>query len=235
MRLRRFKTYKKKSKNLIVYLLIAIVLCTIMIVNYIGNRLTPVVEGIVERNVDKSIHNYLFHMFSLDSLTDEEMMNIVHIVQNSNEEVVSVDYRFDLAYKYLSNEMSKVFDEVRNLDVKMENYEYDKNHNIFFVPLGIIDKGNIFITDFGFKMPCKVVFFNDIRMYFKTKVSSYGVNNLLVELYLTVDVENTLISPSSFYEFGNTYEIIVASKVVVGKIPVYYGNTLEKSSAIVSS
>jgi len=235
MRWKRFKSYKRKNKNPIVYIFIAILLCTFMIIHYIGNRLTPVVEGIVERNVDKSIHNYLFHMFSLDALTDEEMMNIVNIVMNSDEEVVSVDYRFDLAYKYLSNEMAKVFEEVRNLDIKMENYDYDKDKNIFFVPLGIIDKGNIFITDFGFKLPCKVVFFNDIRMYFKTKVSSYGVNNLLVELYLTVNVENTLISPSSFYEFGNTYEIIVASKVVVGKIPVYYGNTLEKSSAIVSS
>ena len=43
------------------------------------------------------------------------------------------------------------------------------------------------------------------------------------------------MSPSTYKEFGDTYEIIVASKVVVGKIPVYYGDSIEQSSAIVSS
>lgn len=234
MKLRKFKTCRKlKVKNKLVLYIVFIFLFTTLIVNYIGYKLTPLVENIVEKNVNKSIHGYLYNMFSVDVLSNEEMMNIVNINMNSNGEVVAVDYRFDLAYKYLSDEMTKVFNEARNVNVKMEYYNYDKD--IFFVPLGIINKGNILITDFGFKIPCKVTYFTDMRMFFKTKVSAYGVNNLLVELYLAVNVENTLLSPSSFYEFGNYYEIIVASKVVVGKIPLYYGNSIEKSSAIVSS
>ncbi len=233
MRLRRFKTYKKSTKNSYIFYGILLIFFTMLIVNYIGYKLTPIVEKIVEKNANKSIHSYLYNMFSVDVLSNEEMMKIVDINMNSEGEVVAVDYRFDIAYKYLSNEMTKVFNNARSVNVKMEYYDYEKD--IFFVPLGIINKGNILITDFGFKIPCKVTYFTDMRMFFKTKVSSYGVNNLLVELYLAVNVENTLLSPSSFYEFSNYYEIIVASKVVVGKIPVYYGNSIEKSSAIVSS
>ena len=84
----------------------------------------------------------------------------------------------------------------------------------------------------------KIIFSNfisDIDMGFKTKVSNYGLNSLLLELYLKINVNNSIMSPSSYKEFGETYEIILASKVVVGEIPVYYGGELEKTSPIVSS
>ena len=35
--------------------------------------------------------------------------------------------------------------------------------------------------------------------------------------------------------FGDTYEYVISSKIVNGKIPDYFGGVLEKSSAIVSS
>ena len=43
------------------------------------------------------------------------------------------------------------------------------------------------------------------------------------------------MAPNSYKEFNNSYEIIAASKVVMGKIPLYFGDTMEQSSAIVSS
>ncbi len=233
MKIKRFKTVKRKIKNNIIFLILSIILCTTIIINYIGNKLTPVVEKIIEINVDKTIHNYLYNMFSVDVLSNENMMDLVNINFNNEGEVVAVDYRFDLVYKYLSSEMTNVFNGIRNMNIKMEYYDYE--NDLFFVPLGIINKGNILITDFGFKLPCKVVFFSDLRMYFTTKVSSYGINNLLVELYLNANVKNTILGPSTFNEFGNNYEIIVASKVIVGSIPMYYGEGITKSSAIVSS
>lgn len=230
---KRFKRIKKNNKRNYLYIGLMIILCTYMIVDYIGCRLTPVVHNIIEINVNKNVHNYLFNMFNTDLLTKDELMNIVEINKNKDDEIISVDYRFDLVYKNLSEKMAEMFNDVRNMDVKMEYYDYE--NGLFFVPLGIIDKGNILITDFGFKLPVKVVFFTDIKMGYKTKVTSYGMNNVLVELYLVVTVWNTVLSPSSFYDFDNTYEIVVASKVIMGKIPVFYGDSIEKSSSIVSS
>ncbi len=222
---------KNPKRNLII-IIVLIIICTYLIVNYIGCKLTPQVHNIIEINVNKSIHNYLFNIFNTDLLSKDELMNVVEINKNKEDEIISIDYRFDLVYQNLSKKMTKVFDGVRNLNIKMEYYDYEKN--IFFVPLGIIDKGNILITDFGFKLPVKVQFFSDINMSYKTKVSSYGMNNVLVELYLVVDVSNTVLSPSTFYEFNDTYEMIIASKVIMGKIPIFYGDTIEKSSSIVN-
>ena len=72
-------------------------------------------------------------------------------------------------------------------------------------------------------------------MGFKTKVTNYGVNNILVELYLVIETNNKMIVPYSEHQFGETYEIVLASKVIMGSVPLYYGDTIEKSSAIISS
>jgi len=56
-----------------------------------------------------------------------------------------------------------------------------------------------------------------------------------MELYVVITTKNQLVVPYKEKEFGNTYEIIIASKVIIGNIPIYYGDTIEKSSAIISS
>ena len=60
-------------------------------------------------------------------------------------------------------------------------------------------------------------------------------DNLLIELYIVIDIKSYIMAPNSYKEFNNSYEIIAASKVVMGKIPLYFGDTMEQSSAIVSS
>ena len=48
-------------------------------------------------------------------------------------------------------------------------------------------------------------------------------------------IKNYIMSPSTYKEFGEKYEILVASKIVLGRIPMYYNGIMEKSSSIVSS
>jgi len=94
---------------------------------------------------------------------------------------------------------------------------------------------NVLLDNLGFRIPCKINFISDIDMGFKTRVKDYGVNNLLIEIYLVIDIKYYIMSPSTYKEFGETYEILVASKIVLGRIPMYYGGIMEKSSSIVSS
>ena len=43
------------------------------------------------------------------------------------------------------------------------------------------------------------------------------------------------MSPSIYKEFNNSYEMVVASKIVVGEIPMYIGDIIEQSGTILSS
>lgn len=225
----KLRKRKKRNKYVIIFM---VFLVTFWILNNINNKLVPYIEKVVEKYVKRDVYNYVFYIFDKEILTSEELGNIVNLNMNKQGEVVSVDYKFNIAYKYLSDGMNDLYDNVKN--IKLDTDYYDKNKSLFFIPSGIVT-GNYLLENFGFKIPCKINFLSDIDMSFKTKVKDYGMNNLLVELYLVINVKNDMISPSSFYEFGESYEMIIASEVVVGKIPVYYGNELEKSSAIVSS
>ena len=56
-----------------------------------------------------------------------------------------------------------------------------------------------------------------------------------LELYLNITVYNNIINPFYQEEYSRDYEILIGSRMVVGKIPDYYNGLIEKSSSIVSS
>lgn len=222
---------RKRNKNLF-GTVILVILFTIVNIRYIGKQLIPHVEKIVEKSVNRIIYNYVFYIFDRETLENEKLLDIIYLNKNSEGEVISVDYNFNLAYRYLSDGMDELYNDISNMEIDID---YDMNKDgIFFIPVGLI-YNNMLLDYLGFKIPCKIIYLSDIDMGFKTKVIDYGMNNVLIELYLVINVTNDIISPSSFYNFGNKYEMIIASKVVMGRIPTYLGNTLEKSTSIVSS
>ncbi len=221
---------KRKNNYLIILLLIGLFTC--YIVKEIGSRLSYHIENIVIKNVNKEIYNNIFVIFGSEELGDENLLDVITLNMNSNVEVISVDYKLNIAYEYLSKSMEVLYDTITGMN--MSSLYKTGINNVYYLPMGLI-YNNVLMDNLGFKIPCKINFISDIDMGFKTKVTDYGVNNLLVELYMVIDVKSYIMSPSSYKEFGEKYEIIVASKVVVGKIPVYYGDTIEKSSSIVSS
>ncbi len=223
---------KKRKRKSVIKTIILVIICTLFILNYVGERITPKVEKIIEDNVNKNIYNYVFYVFSEEVLVNEDLLKIINLNKNAEDEVISVDYNFNVVYKYLNEGLNKLYEGINNLNPKLNYYTF--NNGVFFVPVGLINKNNILLENLGFKIPCKVNLITNVEINFKTRVSDYGFNNLLVELYLVVDTENDLFSPNTYKSFGKSYEIVIASKVIVGNIPEYYGGIIEKSSSIVS-
>lgn len=224
MKLRR---KNKKSKTIIL-----VILFTLINLSYISKMLKNDLENIVEKNVNKSIYNYIFYMFDKDTLESGNLLDIISLNENSEGDLVSVDYKYNIAYKYLNESMDRLY---KNISVMMIDSDYDKTEDgIYFVPVGLV-LNNILLERLGFKIPCKINYLSDVDMNFKTNVKNYGINNLLVELLLVINVSNDLMSPGTYYQFGESYEILLASRIIVGNIPNYLGHTIEKSSSILSS
>lgn len=230
---RKAKFYFRKKINnwLFVYFFLGC-LFVILFLNIFNIKLKPKIEDILVYEVNKSIYDYIFYMFDIDILTNENIMNIISFQKNKDDEIIAVDYNFNMAYEYLSDGMGKLYEDVDKL--KIDFAYFDSNKNIFLIPSGM-GTGNMFLERMGFKVPCKIDLLNHVNMGFKTKVTNYGVNNILVELYLVIETNNKMIVPYSEHQFGETYEIVLASKVIMGSVPLYYGDTIEKSSAIISS
>lgn len=224
----KLKRYKKNYTLFIILVL----LNTYFILERVGERLIHNVENIIVNDIDKSVNSYLFTLFNDTDMTSEEMLDVIYLNMNSNNEVISVEYRFDLAYKYLDDAMNNLYNNLN--DIEYESIYLKKKKDIYYLPTGL-SKRNLLFDNFGFNVPCKINVINKVDIGFKTKVKNYGVNNLLVELYLVVDVDNDIILPSIYKSFGERYEIIVASKIVMGKIPTFYDGMIEESSTILSS
>lgn len=227
-----FKYSKRKSYKLYLVLVI-IAITTYRILYNIDNRLIPHIENLTTISINKTIHNDLYYMFDEHTLGDVNLTDIIHLTKNDQGEVLTVDYRYDIAYEYLSKSMNSFYERVGSIELDIPNFK--TQGNIIFIPLGLINSNNILFHYLGFKIPIKIDILNDISMKFKTKISEYGLNNLLVELYIVVAVNNSFLSPNNYYNFGEENELLIASKIVVGKIPLYYGETIEKESSILSS
>jgi len=201
-------------------------------INYIGNKISPKVLNIVEDNVNKEMNNYIFNMFSKDILVKEDLNNIISLSKNNNGEIVAVDYKYNKAYEYLGNSMKKLASNIDNFKLNVKYY--DTKNDIFFIPLGMISS-NFLLENYGIKIPCKVILLNDVKMGLRTMITNYGINNLLIEVYLNINITNYYILPSYNKKIDNNYEIIINSKVIVGKIPDYYGGSIEENKTILSS
>lgn len=227
MKMKRRKKYNRK-----IYLIVLIIVMVFIILSFFNSRLKPKIDNVLKKSINANIYRYIFNMFSVDTLTSNDMLNIIKIYKNENDEVISVDYQFNEVYKYLSSEMVRLYDNVNNIKLSIDGFKSD--NNVIFIPFGY-GTNNIFLENLGFKIPCKVELLSNVKMGFKTRVSNYGINNILVELYLVISVQNNLIFPYNMEDFGDTYEMVIASKIIIGDIPLYYGDVIEKNSAIISS
>ena len=203
-----------------------------MMLKDIGGKLAYHIENIVIKNVNKSVYNSVFSIVGSDELGSEELLDVISLSKNNDGEVISIDYKMNIAYDVLSDCIEDLYSSITSLD--MNSLYKSGINNVYYIPMGLI-YNNVLLDNLGFRIPCKINFISDIDIGFKTKVKDYGVNNLLIELYLVVDIKNYIMSPSTYKEFGEKYEILVASKIVLGRIPMYYNGIMEKSSSIVSS
>lgn len=226
MRLKR----KRKTNYFIIFLVIFII--TRMMLKDIGGKLAYHIENIVIKNVNKSVYNSVFSIVGSDELGSEELLDVISLSKNNDGEVISIDYKMNIAYDVLSDCIEDLYSSITSLD--MNSLYKSGINNVYYIPMGLI-YNNVLLDNLGFRIPCKINFISDIDIGFKTKVKDYGVNNLLIELYLVIDIKNYIMSPSTYKEFGEKYEILVASKIVLGRIPMYYNGIMEKSSSIVSS
>lgn len=222
---------KHKSHKNYVCILVMIFLCTNFILKNISSNILYHVENIIIKNIDRSIYNCIFFTFSNEELGNEELLNVIELNKNDQGQVISVDYNFDIMYEHLANEMELLYKSID--DIKLEGYNRN-DKDVYFLPVGL-SYNNILLDQLGFKIPFKIDFIHDIDMGFKTKVKNYGVNNLLIEVYVVIDVNSNIMSPSIYKEFNNSYEMVVASKIVVGEIPMYIGDIIEQSGTILSS
>lgn len=229
--MRRFKTKKEVDFRLLIICILFFLTFTLYVnisKNFSGG-LVSLTEKMVKQNLTKSLSDN----FKLSILKNYDVDNLIIIKYGDDNEISDVDFRINDAYNLAS--------EICN-ELKISKFEYksnliniiekDEQNIIMQVPIYYYLQNPI-MSNIGPKQIVKLNYIRDFLYEIKVMVNNYGINSLHVELYLNLKIGSQVF----FYEnknFSTEYSILLSSKIVNGKIPLFYGNSFEKNTGFLN-
>ena len=216
-----------KLKYIILIVLFFIVFNTTILLNNFNKKVNPKLEKIVDMDINKMIEN----MITEYSLREDykTIKNILIINKNKYGEIINIDYDLPSLYNFSSHITDELKEDLYNIEKCKTSSEYLSSSNddsfVLMVPYGVASN-NIFFSNLGPKIPVKVKFIGSILTGVKSKVTSYGINNSLIEVFTTINISTLVITPVSKNKITRSYEVLVASKIIEGKVPEIYGGVI---------
>lgn len=233
--------HKKKKLKLSTKLFIIIgliIFLTCILLNYYYNKINPKIVEVSQEKIEKLTENYLTENIGYNLLKDIKFGEILEINKNSEGEILYLDYNLEKSYKVLqiiTDEVIRKINELENGKVDVSFYDDElisNNHGLMLkVPL-LIASSNALLANMGPKIYIKINFDDSILTNIKSKVTNYGMNNALIELYVTIKIKHMLLSPVVNKKQTIKYNVLVAAKVINGRVPEFYGGELIKDSTL---
>jgi hypothetical protein len=212
-----------------------IIVNTIAILKYYKNNLSYKLIDI-SKNTIEVYNNYLIMNFiSNDILSKSDLNNIIKLNKNNKDEIISIEYDTKLTYKLLkivTDELYQIVSQTTYKDIL--DYDFDiKDDLVIYYPV-LLSSNNIFLNNLGPKVPVKIKFLSSLLTNINTKVTSYGLNNVLLEIYINITINDDIVIPYYKDKISKDYNVLLSSKVVMGTLPNYLGTSIENSSPILS-
>ena len=157
---------------------------------------------------------------------------------NDEGEILYVDIDMDYARKIMVEIVGKIQNNILSLEQGnisgfRNSRELKSNNGSLYieVPMLISNNGVIF-SNIGPKIPIKLSFYEHVLGNIDTKVTEYGINNVLVTVYLSIILEQKIVIPYSEEKIKKEYSLVLGSKIINGKVPSLYNGVINKSSSI---
>ena len=129
---------------------------------------------------------------------------------DNNGSIVSLDYDSVVLNRIITNISLKIEESIRYLA-----------DNTYKIPFGIIFK-NSFLSQVGPNIPVKLKLDGSVINEIKTKVTNYGINNALIEIYVDITVNIDLLLPFVSTTSSINSLIPLTIKLIRGNVPEYY-------------
>lgn len=145
-------------------------------------------------------------------------MNLVNNLLSSATKLVEQNL------KYLENGNVEKLKLNNNFDNKKL-----KKGIIYEMPFGVIFNNSI-LTNISPKIPVKLNLIGSITSQIDTKITNYGINNALIEVYINLELDLRVILPFVSDKTTVKTSVPVAIKLIQGSVPEYYSNGLSSPS-----
>ncbi len=225
-------------KNIYVLIFIFLIICSVIFLIVLDKKAMPQIMSYANVQT-KKIGIEILRSAGLKEV--DELLNgkeLFTIIKNNKGEIESIDFDTGLINNALivvaKNVRARLKEAEKGEGLPEEMYsnmldENLKNGIIYEVPLGVMF-GNSFFSNLGPKIPVRIKYSGNVGLDVKTRVSSYGLNSALIEVYIYVEVTQRTILPFQSDDVKLTSEIPVVMKVVKGGVPNYVPNLNETYS-----
>ena len=229
------------KKNIFYITLLLIVITVIFVINFIGNKITPGVINYAEMELEKFTTRIITTVIG-EEMKDISFENLFIITKDNNDFIKTIDYNPTVVNSILSTITVKVDKILRSVekgdtlfelsDKILEDYDIEK------IKKGIIFETSIFsvfdnpiITNLGPKIPVKIFMLGSTNSNINTKITSYGINNALIETSIVMNISLQIVLPYKTSKVTFTNSIPISMKIIQGNIPNYYFNGIDKNSS----
>lgn len=222
---------RKNSFKMIVFIAFLIVVIAILIFNRFCTYTTPLLVSYTEIKMNDYLENVASNYQKL--ITETENLELLKVKENVKGEIIGMDYDLNKIYtisahltEYLNNHL-KNYDELSS-DLK-KDFKTSESSILFLIPFGQL-LNNVYFSQIGPKIPVIINLENSVFTNVSTKVTDYGLNNALLNVVLEVKLGYQIITPLQEEKKTLEYELLISSSVIEGKVPNFYGGSMESKS-----
>lgn len=215
------KTKKKPIIKKILFTIVIILVLSFNFLSFIGNKITPKVTSLAKVSLNHHIKNIASN-FKEYTYNNKDILIPTY---NNKNEVTSLTYDMKVVYEiagaFTSNIKSSLKE--KNNDIPFIT-ETNNNKILFMIPIGALSNQALF-TSMGPKIPVQIYFVDNVFTEIKTKVTDYGINNALIEIYLSINLTYEIVSPFVREQVTLNYNLPIDQKIITGVVPNIIGHT----------
>ncbi len=233
-----------KRLKIIIWVLIVAGIVSGILIHVLGKKVNPIILRY------STVEAKRFGVYAINSSLKQEFMqqlddDIFETTFNDQKEIQMIDFKT----KKVNILLEKVTERIQKRLVALENGDIDKLElaNTFKglkfkdikrgvvceMPMGALFSNSI-IANNGPVFPIKLNFIGDVMTNLNTKVNTYGINSIYLEVSIHVELEERITMPQFTDSTKISTDIPLTVKVIQGSIPNYYLSALERDSSIFS-
>lgn len=209
--------------------ILAIIMCLIISIIYLS---------ILSKKIMPSLMNYSkiqLKRIGMEVLRDAgskevneylEGKELFVVTKNKSDEIESIDFNtavINNASNIVSENVQQRLNEIeKGINMPEELYfeakhKKIKNGIIYMVPLSFISS-NLILFDLGPKIPMRIKYSGNVGIDIKSKISKYGINSALIEIYLNVEVTQRVYLPFCSNDMKLDSQIPIIMKIIKGNV-----------------
>ena len=222
---------KIKKKNIIIITIIFIIIIVVSMLKYISNNINPILLEYAKEEATR------LSSIILNSATKKNINSFntddLFIITKEKDNIKTIDFNSKEVNNLLTNityciqDYFKKIEEgnLSNLELEYFNY-YNKDKLkkgiIYEIPIGVLSNNSV-LANLGPKIPVRINLYGEVISKIETKITNYGINNALIEVFVNINIKTRVILPFTSEIDDISIKVPIAIKLIEGNVPNYYG------------